>query len=150
MSNTDVETFALAHIRYLDNTPLRTTRAAMHLDPSEQYDELAPYRDLAASVLVVALVDLGRQCRGLRITKSSPHSRLAGHVPLDVEARATATQRAHAMAQDPSFVFWCTVANVDPCHVVRGALRRILAGDALRFADHPHTRTQHQTVPVAD
>ena len=125
-----MEVHPAACIAYLDEgaTPARM------LAPEEPPDALdLRYRQLAYGVLRAALADFITLASGHQIKAKGP---LAVGTPkrLAPDEIARAVALAEALAACPVFGLWCAVLGQDPALVVEGVLRKMLRGEALRFA----------------
>src|SRR6516164_6042591 len=91
------------------------------------------YRQLAYGVITAALADFMTLASGHPIKAKGS---LAVGTPqrLAPDEVARALELADDLAACPVFGFWCEALGQDPALVVEGVLRKILRGEALRFA----------------
>jgi hypothetical protein len=107
---------------------------ARMLAPEEPPDALdLCYRKLAYGVITAALADFMTLASGHQIqAKGSLAVGTPQRLAPDEVARAVAL--AAGLAACPVFGFWCEALGQDPALVVESVLRKMLRGEALRFA----------------
>ena len=91
------------------------------------------YRQLAYGVITAALADVMTLASGHPIKAKGS---LAVGTPqrLAPDEVARALELADDLAACPVFGFWCEALGQDPALVVEGVLRKLVRGEALRFA----------------
>jgi hypothetical protein len=119
-----------ACIAYLDEGAMHASMLA----PEKPPDALdMRYRKLAYGVIMAALTDFITLASGRQIKAKGP---LAVGTPkrLAPDEVARAVALAEDLAACPVFGFWCAALGQDPALLVEGVLRKMLRGEALRFA----------------
>jgi hypothetical protein len=118
-------------IASLDDGPLRGYPS---MQVEQSVDPEIGYRELALAVIQTALNDLVIMAQGRKVHTKSAYAATKPR-RLSPEEAARAVALAEALEHEPVFQFWCEVIGHDSEILIDGALRRILAGEALRFQD---------------
>jgi hypothetical protein len=112
-------------ISILDDSP--PGRYEMAVEPAEPDG----YTRLACAVLAQSIADLAKECWGYKLTRASAWKAYAPR-RLDGEEAARAEALGIELLDCPTFGFWAWAVELSPAVLVQGALKRIVAGQALR------------------
>jgi hypothetical protein len=116
-------------IAYLDDAPHG------HYEMAIEPQTASPYAKLSLAVLTMALADFATLATGGRVSRRGALAGIKPRRPMTAEVDvARAEAMAVELAENPTLAVYADVLGVDLTALVQGTLRRIIAGQELRFS----------------